>query len=203
MGWKDESSVVGAFVASLFCCFTLIRHIYAIYLDLNIITSSKGLIGVFPVQLFAFVAWLQHPRRASEHPPAHTSKGPFTLALNTSMSKSRSVSVKREKSPSSPSYPSPMDIKADVEDIFAMNTPEVVSKPQSPVVEEASVTPPPVKAVKPERKGPQLIGDLPIATEEALRTFIPLPGNHYQYSTLGRTRETLESMTCDCQYEHG
>ncbi|KZP33283.1 SET domain-containing protein [Athelia psychrophila] len=84
-----------------------------------------------------------------------------------------------------------------------MNTPEVVSKPQSPVVEEASVTPPPVKAVKPERKGPQLIGDLPIATEEALRTFIPLPGNHYQYSTLGRTRETLESMTCDCQYEHG
>ena len=64
-------------------------------------------------------------------------------------------------------------------------------------------TTPPVADVKPVKKGPQLIGDLPIANEEALQTFTQIPENHYQYSTLGRSREALESMTCDCQYEHG
>jgi [histone H3]-lysine36 N-trimethyltransferase len=51
---------------------------------------------------------------------------------------------------------------------------------------------------KPPKKGPQLIGDLPIAREEALKTFIEIQENHYQYSTLGRSREALESMTCEC-----
>ncbi|KAH9969992.1 hypothetical protein BGW80DRAFT_1176844 [Lactifluus volemus] len=51
---------------------------------------------------------------------------------------------------------------------------------------------------KPPKKGPQLIGDLPIASEEALKTFIEIQENHYQYSTLGRSREALESMTCEC-----
>ncbi|KAI0248399.1 hypothetical protein BJV78DRAFT_1379249 [Lactifluus subvellereus] len=51
---------------------------------------------------------------------------------------------------------------------------------------------------KPLKKGPQLIGDLPIAREEAMRTFIAIQENHYQYSTLGRSREALESMTCEC-----
>ena len=49
----------------------------------------------------------------------------------------------------------------------------------------------------------QLIGDLPRAEEDAHKTFQELPGNHYQYGTLGRSREALESMTCDCQYAHG
>ena len=45
--------------------------------------------------------------------------------------------------------------------------------------------------------------DLPRAEENALKTFVEIPENHYQYNTLGRSREELESMTCDCQYEHG
>lgn len=49
----------------------------------------------------------------------------------------------------------------------------------------------------------QLIGDLPIAREEAVRTFNEIYDNNYQYKTLGRSREVLESMTCDCTYEHG
>lgn len=53
------------------------------------------------------------------------------------------------------------------------------------------------------KTGPQLIDHLPLAEAEARRTFEELNGNHYQYSTLGRSRETLESMTCDCQYDHG
>ncbi|KAF7978203.1 hypothetical protein HWV62_1426 [Athelia sp. TMB] len=97
------------------------------------------------------------------------------------MSKSRSASVKRERSQSPPAVLSPMDIKADTEDTYVVHTPEVGSKSQSPAVEESSVTPPPVKDIKPVRKGPQLIGDLPIANEEACRTFVPLPGNHYQF----------------------
>ncbi|KAF8889066.1 hypothetical protein BD779DRAFT_1439557, partial [Infundibulicybe gibba] len=45
---------------------------------------------------------------------------------------------------------------------------------------------------------PQLIGDLPKAREEALSTFNEIVDNCYQYKTLGRSREMMESMTCDC-----
>ncbi|KAG1728308.1 hypothetical protein EDD22DRAFT_766334, partial [Suillus occidentalis] len=57
--------------------------------------------------------------------------------------------------------------------------------------------------VKPKTTGPQLIGDLPRAEAAAHATFVQIPDNHYQYGTLGRSREEGESMTCDCQYEHG
>ncbi|PSS37245.1 hypothetical protein PHLCEN_2v883 [Hermanssonia centrifuga] len=61
----------------------------------------------------------------------------------------------------------------------------------------------PKPKIKVEKAGPQLIGDLPRAEEAAMRTFVEIQENHYQYGTLGRSREALESMTCDCQYEHG
>lgn len=56
---------------------------------------------------------------------------------------------------------------------------------------------------KPPKAPVQLIGHLPRAEEDAMKTFTEIPANHYQYSTLGKSREALESMTCDCQYEHG
>lgn len=56
---------------------------------------------------------------------------------------------------------------------------------------------------KAAKKEPQLIGDLPRAEEAAMQTFTQILENNYQYGTLGRSREALESMTCDCQYEHG
>jgi hypothetical protein len=66
----------------------------------------------------------------------------------------------------------------------------------------ASASPKPESATpaprKPPKKGPQLIGELPIAREEAMKTFIEIQENQYQYSTLGRSREALESMTCEC-----
>jgi hypothetical protein len=31
-----------------------------------------------------------------------------------------------------------------------------------------------------------------------MRTFVEIQENQYQYSTLGRSREALESMTCEC-----
>jgi hypothetical protein len=49
----------------------------------------------------------------------------------------------------------------------------------------------------------QLIGDLPVARGEALKTFCEINENNYQYRTLGRCKELSESMTCDCAYEHG
>ncbi|KAI0830234.1 hypothetical protein BC628DRAFT_1313213 [Trametes gibbosa] len=65
---------------------------------------------------------------------------------------------------------------------------------------------PPVSSktkAKPPKAPVQLIGHLPRAEDEAMGTFIELPDNHYQYSTLGKSRESFEGMTCDCQYEHG
>ena len=49
----------------------------------------------------------------------------------------------------------------------------------------------------------QLIGGLPVAGGEALKTFCEISENNYQYKTLGRCKELSESMTCDCTYEHG
>lgn len=63
---------------------------------------------------------------------------------------------------------------------------------------------PPLKQLKKSPSStPQLIADLPVARQEALATFNEIPDNNYQYKTLGRSRELLESMTCDCTYEHG
>ncbi|KAI9432731.1 hypothetical protein H4582DRAFT_1820762 [Lactarius indigo] len=79
----------------------------------------------------------------------------------------------------------------------------LTTKSESRTSTSASASPKPEPTTpsvptKPLRKGPQLIGDLPITTEEAMKTFVQIEENHYQYSTLGRSREALESMTCEC-----
>lgn len=70
-----------------------------------------------------------------------------------------------------------------------------------------SSTPPVATLAKTPRKAvsapPQLIGDLPIAREEALASFSEIQNNNYQNKSLGRSRELLESMTCECKYEPG
>lgn len=78
------------------------------------------------------------------------------------------------------------------------------ASPSAGADSRTSTTPPAgAKKSKAAKKEPQLIGDLPRAEAAAMQTFVELPGNHYQYGTLGRSREAYESMTCDCQYEHG
>jgi len=70
-----------------------------------------------------------------------------------------------------------------------------------------SSTPPLPINTKGSKKAPlapvQLIADLPIARDEAVKTFREISDNNYQYKSLGRSREISESMTCDCTYEHG
>ncbi|KAF7324844.1 Histone methyltransferase [Mycena kentingensis (nom. inval.)] len=46
----------------------------------------------------------------------------------------------------------------------------------------------------------QLIGDLPIARDAALATFTELGANNYQNKSLGRSREALEGMSCECAF---
>ncbi|KAG1732683.1 uncharacterized protein EDB91DRAFT_1302092 [Suillus paluster] len=112
-----------------------------------------------------------------------------------------SKSCSQSKSPSA-------DIKLKLEEDVKLEEslfPPTETKPSKP---EPS---PPLKRessesavnVKPKPAGPQLIGDLPRAEAAAHATFVEIPDNHYQYGTLGRSREEGESMTCDCQYEHG
>ncbi|KAK7446964.1 histone methyltransferase set2 [Stygiomarasmius scandens] len=66
---------------------------------------------------------------------------------------------------------------------------------------------PPVASSSNSRKlpkaAPQLIGHLPAAREDALSTFKEMPDNWYQFKSLGRSREFMESMTCDCVFEPG
>ena len=72
---------------------------------------------------------------------------------------------------------------------------------------KSSATPPPQAQPKKGKKAtpnpPQFIGHLPIAREEALRTFKQIPENWYQYAKLGKSREAMEGSTCDCEYEEG
>ncbi|KIK92193.1 hypothetical protein PAXRUDRAFT_830188 [Paxillus rubicundulus Ve08.2h10] len=106
----------------------------------------------------------------------------------------------------------PEDLKPTPEDLedaqVPPETPSVTTEPSPPPQQrretsESSTSTPLPANVKPKRPGPQLVGDLPRAEEAARATFIELSGNHYQYGTLGRSREALESMTCDCVYDHG
>ncbi|TFY61091.1 hypothetical protein EVJ58_g4716 [Rhodofomes roseus] len=104
--------------------------------------------------------------------------------------------------------------KADIDDLynFDMDEPSTSRSSSSELKQETaalkleddrpSATPPVSSRGKPKSE-PQLIGHLPRAEEDARRTFVQLEQNHYQYGTLGRSREALESMTCECQYEHG
>jgi histone-lysine N-methyltransferase SETD2 len=69
-----------------------------------------------------------------------------------------------------------------------------------------SSTPPLAPFAKPRKAvsaPPQLIGGLPVARGEAFASFTEIQDNNYQNKTLGRSRELLESMTCECAYEPG
>jgi histone-lysine N-methyltransferase SETD2 len=55
----------------------------------------------------------------------------------------------------------------------------------------------------PRLSGPQFIGHLPRAEDTAMKTFIELSDNIYQYKTLGLSRQTEEGLTCDCSYKPG
>jgi len=70
------------------------------------------------------------------------------------------------------------------------------------------VTPPDFQAFTPSTptprpSGPQLIAHLPKAEHAAMKTFIELADNVYQYKTLGRSRQAEDSLVCDCSYEPG
>lgn len=112
------------------------------------------------------------------------------------------------------------DAKGEGEDSVTMVADASSSRSSSADVkssESASASPHPGGADRPSTTPPtgskhktkkakaevQLIGDLPRAEEEAMKVFVEIEGCHYQYGTLGRSREALESMTCDCQYDHG
>ncbi|KAI8990416.1 hypothetical protein BD414DRAFT_483561 [Trametes punicea] len=97
-------------------------------------------------------------------------------------------------------------VKEDSEEPDMSRSASVEAKLEHASVKSTPSVTPPISLKsksKPPKAPVQLIGHLPRAEEEAMKTFIEIPENHYQYSTLGRSREALESMTCDCQYEHG
>ena len=82
---------------------------------------------------------------------------------------------------------------------------------ESPVPERGviskSSTPPINTPGKTQRKAGsapvQLIGYLPVARQEALASFNEIQDNNYQNKSLGRSREFLESTTCDCTFKPG
>ncbi|KAF6750904.1 histone-lysine N-methyltransferase [Ephemerocybe angulata] len=77
------------------------------------------------------------------------------------------------------------------------------SSSKKPSPSPAATPLPSTKPSKPPAPGPQLIGDLPIAREDALDTFNEITYNNYQNKSIGKSKEMFESMTCDCVYEHG
>lgn len=116
---------------------------------------------------------------------------PTTMSKSCSKSKSPPVDIKPKLEE---------DIKLEESLFPPVDTKSSKPEPSPPLKRESSES---AVNVKPKPTGPQLIGDLPRAEAAAHATFVEIPDNHYQYGTLGRSREEGESMTCDCQYEHG
>ncbi|OSD00004.1 hypothetical protein PYCCODRAFT_1437753 [Trametes coccinea BRFM310] len=100
----------------------------------------------------------------------------------------------------------PDPVKQDSEEPPMSRSASVEAKMEQASLKSTPSATPPVSSKakgKPPKAPVQLIGHLPRAEEDAMKTFTEIPENHYQYGTLGKSREALESMTCDCQYEHG
>ncbi|KAI9058826.1 hypothetical protein FKP32DRAFT_1597140 [Trametes sanguinea] len=100
----------------------------------------------------------------------------------------------------------PESVKEDSEEPYMSRSASVEAKMEQASLKSTPSATPPVSSKakgKPPKAPVQLIGHLPRAEEDAMKTFTEIPENHYQYGTLGKSREALESMTCDCQYEHG
>ncbi|KAH6904496.1 histone-lysine N-methyltransferase [Coprinopsis sp. MPI-PUGE-AT-0042] len=100
------------------------------------------------------------------------------------------------------SYGDGFDVK--VEGSAALKASKSPSPPENAPAGPSKAPSPPTKAAN-GRKATvaeaQLIGDLPVAREDALGTFNEIKCNNYQYKSLGRSREYLESMTCDCVFD--
>lgn len=79
----------------------------------------------------------------------------------------------------------------------------------SPTPTSSKSPPPPPQRGGPSKKKKkvplpvQLISELPIARDEALSTFTEMEENWYQSQKMGLSRETLESMQCDCVFKPG
>nr|GAT56044.1 histone methyltransferase [Mycena chlorophos] len=79
------------------------------------------------------------------------------------------------------------------------------SRSKSASTAQSRSTTPPVASTSrsSKKKAPmpvQLIGDLPIARDAALATFTEIAANTYQNKSLGRSREALEGMSCECAF---
>jgi histone-lysine N-methyltransferase SETD2 len=123
------------------------------------------------------------------------------------------IDVKPSSSMNAEEVPSPSQSPTLVSDVSAQicKASRTPTPTESPFPEDGSSskssTPPFATLAKTPRKAVaaplQLIGDLPTARKEALASFSEIQANNYQNKSLGRSRELLESMTCECAYEPG
>jgi len=152
------------------------------------------------------------PRRTKEESPAAMT--PFTSLAITTTSLSMDIKFKADPDMKAEDDASPSQSPTLVADISAQKfkvscspSPQPDSAMDDGATSSKSPTPPVTTQYKTPRKAAaapiQLIGDLPIARQEALASFHEIHDNNYQFKSLGRSREILESMTCDCTYEHG
>jgi histone-lysine N-methyltransferase SETD2 len=133
---------------------------------------------------------------------------PTPYSLSASGTPSVDADVKSERDDLLPGSPSQSPTLEVVQKLKLSPTP---TPPPESTLDGQSTDETTSKASTPSLKPPkkpvlnvlQLISGLPVARDEALKSFNEIPDNNYQYKTLGRSRELMESMTCDCSYEHG
>lgn len=128
---------------------------------------------------------------------AETSNGPSSRGTPTSPS---------------PLPPPPSAEPMSAEELFAADA--GVTNVSAPLSDAAgpSRSPTPIPTPAPTKKGAkgkkpprpvQLIGDLPVALEEACKTFEVLKQSRYQSKKLGLSQELLEGSQCDCNFDEG
>ena len=149
-----------------------------------------------PVTIDLFIAKEEHYTATSLYPLT-------TTAMDLDIKPEYDVKFERDASPSqSPTLVA--DISTQKLNMSCYTTPP---SSMTDSTTSKSSTPPILPSSKHPRKAAsaaiQLISDLPVARESALGTFNEIFENNYQFKSLGLSREILESMTCDCTYEHG
>ncbi|KAF8064009.1 histone methyltransferase [Lyophyllum atratum] len=138
--------------------------------------------------------------KAEEPPKKEERMSPLVLSTDNVQ-----LEPKAEHEPSPSQSPTLNDTESSSPKFKLSPTPTPPPSTTNGTASMSSTPPPAPLPTAASKKGQaaavQLIGDLPIARAAAMATFNEIPENNYQFKSLGRSREALESMTCDCTFD--
>ena len=193
-----------------------LSHLHPVKHDVQGQLTAQRIVSVAPV-----VAVEQSTRTMSSNGDNHGADVIMPLqhveladvdAVESQVRSAESSSRSQSPPPPPPSTETMADqlFTVDNDSVSFVSAPPMSATPSESVLTSRSPSPPPKAgpstSKKKKKAAPlpvQLIDNLPIAREDALRTFTEMKENWYQSQRLGLSGEILEGSMCDCVYKHG